>query len=100
MLTCLGRYMHLLKLCLSRKSEVLKQTTRVIDSVVVNFYIVKITYKLFGGLIVWTSKKLHTDYFADNFDLDDAQTKIEWGIRAAAYQFMYQEHELMTKIEE
>jgi len=92
--------MKLLNLFLSRKSEVLKQTTRVIDTVVVNFYIVKVTYKLFGGLITFSSKKLHTDYFAKNFDLNDEQSKIEWGIRAAAYQFMYQEHELMTRIEE
>ena len=89
-----------MKFFYSKNKEILKQTTRIIEDTVVNFYIIKFTHKILGGLITWTSKDLHTDYKFKKFDTEEEQFKTEWGIRAAAYQFMYQEHELMTRIED
>ena len=79
--------------------EVLRKFTRVIDTTVVVFYLVKKTYKFFGGLFKYTSKTMKISYDMKSVP-EDKRYKTAMGIKAAGYNILYNESELMTAIEE
>lgn len=79
----------------SSEMKILKKETRVIDSQVVNFYIVKKTHSYFFGLIETNSKELRSDYNSKLVN-DDEKYKYDMAIKAAAYTILAKEHRLMT----
>lgn len=75
--------------------KILKKETRVVYDYVVNFYIVKKTYKFFFDLIETTIKELRSDFDSKNVPIDEAY-KYNMAVKAAAYTFLAKEHKLMT----
>ena len=82
-----------MSLIYERRIEVLKKDTRVIDAYVVNFYIVKIRYKLFG-FIQFTSNELINDINLNEVDEKDWY-KIKMAVKAAEYTILSNNAELM-----
>ena len=82
-----------MSLIYERRIEVLKKDTRVIDAYVVNFYIVKIRYKLFG-FIQFTSNELINDINLNRVDEKDWY-KIKMAVKAAEYTILSNNAELM-----
>ena len=61
--------------------ELLRKDTRIIDAYVVNFYLVKIRYKILG-FFQFTINDLITDINVNNVKLDD-RYRIEMAVKAA-----------------
>ena len=78
----------------NKKLKILHQSTRVIETEVVNFYIVKKTSSYLGGLIEFNSNELRSDYNSKNVP-DDLQYKIEMGVKAAGYSILQANWKLM-----
>ena len=73
--------------------ELLRKDTRIIDAYVVNFYLVKIRYKILG-FFQFTINDLITDINVNNVKLDD-RYRIEMAVKAAEYTILSNNSELM-----
>ena len=79
--------------------KILRKDTRVIETEVVNFYIVKNTYNILGGFIKFTSKCLRVDYNPSNIPIEK-RYKIDMGVQAAGYAMLSNNSDLMTSIKD
>ena len=75
--------------------ELLRKDTRIIDAYVVNFYLVKIRYKILG-FFQFTINDLITDINVNNVKLDD-RYRIEMAVKAAEYTILSNNSELMLE---
>lgn len=73
--------------------ELLRKDTRIIDAYVVNFYLVKIRYKILG-FFQFTINDLITDINVNNVKIDD-RYRIEMAVKAAEYTILSNNSELM-----
>ena len=83
----------------STKYEILRKYTRVVDTAVVVFYLVKKTNKFLGGLFSYTTKTMKISYDMKSVP-EELRYKVAMGIKAAGYNILYNESELMTAIED
>lgn len=73
--------------------ELLRKDTRVIDAYVVNFYLVKIRYKILG-FFQFTINDLITDINVNNVKIKD-RYRIEMAVKAAEYTILSNNTDLM-----
>ncbi len=73
--------------------ELLRKDTRVIDAYVVNFYLVKIRYKILG-FFQFTINDLITDDNVNNVKIKD-RYRIEMAVKAAEYTTLSNNADLM-----
>lgn len=73
--------------------ELLRKDTRIIDAYVVNFYLIKIRYKILG-FFQFTINDLITDININNVKIDD-RYRIEMAVKAAEYTILSNNSELM-----
>lgn len=73
--------------------ELLRKDTRVIDAYVVNFYLVKIRYKILG-FFQFTINDLITDINVNNIKTED-RYRIEMAVKAAEYTILSNNADLM-----
>ncbi len=73
--------------------ELLRKDTRIIDAYVVNFYLVKIRYKILG-FFQFTINDLITDINVNNVKIKD-RYRIEMAVKAAEYTILSNNTDLM-----
>lgn len=73
--------------------KLLRKDTRVIDAYVVNFYLVKIRYKILG-FFQFTINDLITDINVNNVKIKD-RYRIEMAVKAAEYTILSNNADLM-----
>ena len=73
--------------------ELLRKDTRIIDAYVVNFYLVKIRYKILG-FFQFTINDLINDINVNNVKIKD-RYRIEMAVKAAEYTILYNNTDLM-----
>lgn len=73
--------------------ELLRKDTRIIDAYVVNFYLVKIRYKILG-FFQFTINDLITDINVNNVKIKD-RYRIEMAVKAAEYTILSNNSDLM-----
>ncbi len=73
--------------------QLLRKDTRVIDAYVVNFYLVKIRYKILG-FFQFTINDLITDINVNNVKTED-RYRIEMAVKAAEYTILSNNADLM-----
>lgn len=73
--------------------ELLRKDTRIIDAYVVNFYLVKIRYKILG-FFQFTINDLITDINVNNVKIKD-RYRIEMAVKAAEYTILSNNADLM-----
>ena len=76
-----------------KTSTILKKDIRVIDTQVINFYIVNTKYKFL--FLEFSSKQLRSDYDPKKVDEKD-QYKITMAVKSAAYNILSNNAKLMT----
>lgn len=73
--------------------QLLRKDTRIIDAYVVNFYLVKIRYKILG-FFQFTINDLITDINVNNIKTED-RYRIEMAVKAAEYTILSNNADLM-----
>ena len=73
--------------------ELLRKETRIIDAYVVNFYLVKIRYKILG-FFQFTINDLISDINVNNVKIKD-RYRIEMAVKAAEYTILSNNTDLM-----
>lgn len=86
----------MLRFIYHKEYKILKKITRVVETMVVNFYIVNVTYCFFGNTIRYNLKKLKTDYDIKKVPSED-QYRITMAIKSIGYLILSQEWKLMIR---
>ena len=79
-----------------KEYKILKKYTRVIDSIEIKFYIVKVSYYFFGSLFCYSIKKLKIG-FNEKLIPEEDYYRISMKAKAMGFEILSQNWELMTK---
>lgn len=82
-----------------KEYKLLKKYTRVIDTLVINFYLVSISYCFLGDTFKYTKKTLRTDYNEKNIPDNDLY-RINMMVKSLGYEILSQNWEIMTTHED